>query len=95
MYELGRVHILEAFYELVYDVLFVDWLQNICANNSVQISLHEIKDKVNVSIIFSLENIAKSHNIGVTGELLQVLNFTVGSLGICSITKGIKTFLES
>ena len=40
--------------ELPHDVLLVDILQDVCPDDSVQICLHEIEDKVDVTVIFSL-----------------------------------------
>ena len=44
----------------------MDVFQNIGPDNSVQVSLHEIKDKVNITIVFSSNNILKSDDILVT-----------------------------
>ena len=55
---------------------------------------HEIKHHVNVTIIFCFQDITETNNVWVSCQLLQVLNFTVCSLCICGITKGVKTFFD-
>jgi len=60
------MHVLEALQALINNILFMDVFQNIGPDNSVQISFHEIKDKVNVSIVLSSNNILQSDNILMT-----------------------------
>jgi hypothetical protein len=60
----------------------------------MQVGLHEIEDEVDVAVILGLENVAQAHNVGVAGELLEVLDFAVRALGVRGVTKGVKAFLQ-
>ena len=53
----------------------------------MQVGLHEIEDEVDVAVILGLENVAQAHNVGVAGELLEVLDFAVRALGVRGVTE--------
>ena len=53
----GRVHILEGSEDLVHDVLLVDLFQDVGSDDSVQVGLHVLKNKVDVAVVLSLQNI--------------------------------------
>lgn len=57
MQKVGRMHVLQTFQALVHDVLLVDILKDVSSDNCMQVSIHEIKDQIDVSIILSSDNI--------------------------------------
>ena len=44
MQQVGGVHVLEALQALINDVLLVDVLENVGADDCVQIGVHEVED---------------------------------------------------
>ena len=65
------MHILEGLEELVHDVLLVHFLQDVSTDDGMKIRVHELKDKVDVSIIVSLEYVPQLHNVLVVVQLLR------------------------
>ncbi len=57
------MHVFQAFEHLVNDILLVDVFQYICSDNCVKISIHEIKHKVNIPIVFSSDYILEANDI--------------------------------
>ena len=51
------MHILQTLEALVDDILFVNIFQDVGTDNSMQIRIHKVKDKVDVSIIFGSNRI--------------------------------------
>jgi hypothetical protein len=92
--QIGRVHIFQTFEALINDVLLVDILENICSDNGVQICIHEIKNKVNISIILRPDYVLKSNDVFMTVQLLQEDDFSKCPLSIGCVLKGIEVFLE-
>lgn len=65
------------------------------SDDSMKISVHEVEHQVNVSIIFSSDNILEADNIFMTRKFLQENDFSKRSLCISCILKCIKILLES
>ena len=59
MDEIGAVQILERFRNLIDDVLLVLLLQDVLANDAVQIDLHVLEDEVDVSIVLSSDDVVQ------------------------------------
>jgi hypothetical protein len=55
--ELRRVHVLEGAEDLVHDVLLVDLLQNVGADDGVQVGLHVLEHQVDVAVVLGLEDV--------------------------------------
>ena len=51
------MHILQSAEELIHDVGFVDVLQYVCPDDSMQVRLHVIKNEVYILVILSLEHV--------------------------------------
>lgn len=68
--------------------------KDICSNYCVQICIHEVKYKVNVSIIFSSDYVLKADNVFVPSQLLQENYLTESSLCVCSILEGVEILLQ-
>ena len=49
------MHVLQGLEELIHDVLFVYLLKDVGSNHSMQISLHVLKYKVDVPVIFCFQ----------------------------------------
>jgi hypothetical protein len=88
------MHILKAFEYLVDDVLLVDILEDVCANHSVQIRVHEVEHQVDVAVIFSAHHILESDDVFVAGEFLQEDDLAEGTLSIRRILESIEVLLE-
>ena len=89
------MHVFQTLENLVYDVLLMYIFKYIGSDDSMKISVHEVEHQVNVSIIFSSDNILKADNIFMTRQFLQENDFSKRSLCISCILKGIKILLES
>ena len=59
----------------------------------MQICIHKVKYKINVSIIFSSDNILKADDILMTVKFLQKYDFSESSLCVCCVLESIKAFL--
>ena len=95
MEEIGGVHEFEAFQDLVDDILFVDVLQDVSSDYSMQVCVHEVKYQVDVSVIFGPDHVLKPNDILMTVELLQKDDLSECSLGVCRILKSVKVLLQS
>ena len=87
------MHVLETLEALVDDVLFVDIFQDVGSNNRVQISVHKVEHKVNISIVLRTNHILKSNNVLVSIQFLQKYYFTESPLGVSCILESIEVFL--
>lgn len=56
---------------------------------------HEVKHKINVSVIIGLDNVQQPNDVPMAIQLLQVHDFAERALGVRGIAKGIKAFLQS
>ena len=61
----------------------------------MEISIHEIKDQVNVSIVLSSDNVLQPDDILMPRQLLQKDDLSEGSLRVCCILECIKVLFES
>jgi len=66
MQNVSRVHVLETFQSLIDDVLLVNVLKNVCSDNCVQVSLHVVEYKVDVSIVLCSDHIEESDDVLVS-----------------------------
>lgn len=105
----GTVHVLETLQELIDDVTLVHIFQNVCANDSVQVSFcftklaptelplhtHIFEHKVYVLVVIGLQDVQKCDNVFVVGKALKEDNFSEGSLCVRGILESTKDLLES
>lgn len=56
---------------LVEDVLFVDCLHDVCADDCVEVGLHEVEHQVDVLVVLCLEDVEEGDDVGVPVEFLQ------------------------
>lgn len=94
MEDVGAVHVLECFEQLIHGVLLVNVLQDASTDDSVQVGLHVLKDEVDVPIIVCLEHVEEFDDVLVSMEFLKEHDLTECTLGICGILEGIKYLLE-
>ena len=55
---------------LIHDILDVNWLQYLGLNDSMQVSVHELKHQVDVLIIAGSDDIQQLYHVLVRGKLL-------------------------
>mmetsp|Transcript_27717 Transcript_27717/g.73215 ORF Transcript_27717/g.73215 Transcript_27717/m.73215 type:complete len:454 (+) Transcript_27717:27-1388(+) len=63
---LPGVHVLQRLEQLVDDVLLVDLLEDLGADDRVQVGLHEVADQIDVLVIVGLEHVQQPHNVLVS-----------------------------
>ena len=93
MQKISRVHILQALQYLVNDILFMDVFKDVCADYCMKISIHEVEYQIDISIVFSPNNVLQPYDVFMASQLLQENNLTEGTLCICCILEGIKVLL--
>jgi len=94
MQQVCRVHELEALEILIDDVLLVYVFQNVGSDNCVQVSVHEIENQVDVTIVLSSNHVLQSNYILVARQLLQKYDLTEGPLGISGILESVEVFFQ-
>ena len=94
MQKIRRVHVLQAFQDLVDDVLLVDIFEDVGTDDSVKISVHEVEDEVNVTIVFSADYVLKANNVLVTSQLLQEDDLAERALRISGVLESVEVLLE-
>ncbi len=94
MQQIRRVHVLEALEYLINDVLLVDVLEDIGADNCVKIRVHKVEDQIDVPIVLGANDILQADDILMTGQLLQEDNLSKSTLGIRCVLEGIEVLLE-
>ena len=66
MKQVSRVHELEGFEHLVYNVLLVNLFQDVSSDNCMQIRIHKVKYQINIAVVFSPDNILQPDYIIVS-----------------------------
>ena len=94
MQQVGGVHELEALQVLVDDVLLVDVFKDVGPDDSVQVSIHEVENEVDVAIVLSSDHVLQSDYILVARQLLQENDLAEGPLRIRSILESVEVLLE-
>mmetsp|Transcript_33887 Transcript_33887/g.100659 ORF Transcript_33887/g.100659 Transcript_33887/m.100659 type:complete len:438 (+) Transcript_33887:197-1510(+) len=89
-----RVHVLQRLEQLVDDVLLVDLLKDLGADDGVQVGFHEVADQIDVLVVVGLEHVQQPHNVLVTVQLLQEHDLPERALGIRRILEGVEALLE-
>mmetsp|Transcript_603 Transcript_603/g.2296 ORF Transcript_603/g.2296 Transcript_603/m.2296 type:complete len:371 (+) Transcript_603:176-1288(+) len=87
------VHVLQGLEKLVDDVLFVNILEDVGADDSVQVGLHVVADQVDILVVVGLQHVGQSHDVLVAIELLQEHDLAEGALRIGGILEGIEALL--
>lgn len=60
----------------------------------MKVSVHEIEYEINISVIFSPDNILQTNDVLMARELLEEDDLSECTLGICCILKSIKVLLQ-
>ena len=90
-----RVHVFQALEYLVDDILLVDVFENVGTDHCVQVSIHEVEDEVDVTIVLSSDYVLKTDYVLVAGQLLQEDNLSESTLRISCVLESIKILLDS
>ena len=88
------MHIFKTLQVLIDDILLVDIFEDVGTDYCVKIGIHEVEDKIDITVVFSANDILQSNDVLVTRKLLQENNLAERSLSISSILEGIEIFLE-
>ena len=88
------MHVLQALKHLINDVLLVDVLEDIGADNCVKIRVHKVEDQIDVPIVLGTNDILQADYILMPRQLLQEDNLSKSTLGISCVLEGIEVFLE-
>ena len=72
----------------------MDVLQNVGADDCMQICIHEIEDQINVSVVLRTDNILQADDILMARQLLQEDDFSESSLCVRCVLKGVEILLE-
>ena len=80
---------------LIENVFFMNIFKNFGSNDSMQISLHEIKNKIDVFVILCSDEILQTNDVRVAIQLAQENNLAESPLGVSCILKSIEYLLDS
>ena len=64
------MHIFQTFKTLINDILLMDIFENICPNNSMEISVHKIEHEVDVAVVLCTDYVLKADDVLVAVQLL-------------------------
>jgi len=92
--QVHRMHVFQALEYLVDDILLVDIFENVGTDHCVQVSVHEVENKIDVAIVLSSDYVLKTDNVLVTGQLLQEDNLSESTLRISCVLESIKILLD-
>lgn len=94
MQQISRVHELETLQVLVDNVLLVDVFEDVGADHSMQVCVHEVEYQVDIAVIFSANYVLEANNVLMARQLLQENDLTEGTLGVSCVLEGIEVFLH-
>lgn len=55
--------VLETAEDLVHDILFVDFFEDVGPDDSVEVGFHVFKDEVDVTVVFCFENVEELDDV--------------------------------
>lgn len=93
MDDIGVVQIVDGFADLVDDILLVPVLENVAADEGMQVDVHVLKDQVDINVVTGAEDLLQPNNIRVF-ELLQKHDLAVDALSISRVGESIEIFLQ-
>lgn len=94
MEKVGGVHELQALEHLIDDVLLVDVFEDVRADHSMQICIHEIEHQVDITIVLGPDHVLQADNVLVTRQLLQENDLSEGTLRVCCVLESVEVFLQ-
>ena len=71
----------------------MDIFEDVSTDDSMQVGVHEVEDKVDVAIVFGANYILEPNNVLMV-YLLQKDNFAEGALSVSSILECVEVLLE-
>ena len=57
------MHVLQALEYLIDDILLVDVFKDVSSDDCMQVRVHEVKDQVDVPVVFSSDHILQSDDV--------------------------------
>lgn len=91
MNNVGFMQILNSFDQLVKNVTIVKIFEDFLSDSIVEICLHELKNQVQIFIVFRSNDSVEFDNVLVI-DLVEEDDFAVGALGVGGMLKGVKYF---
>ena len=88
------MHVLQALQDLVDDVLLVDIFEDVGTDDSVKISVHEVEDEVDISVVFCADYVLQANNVLVASQLLQEDDLAERALRVSSVLESVEVLLE-
>ena len=64
------MHIFKTLQVLIDDILLVDIFEDVGTDYCVKIGIHEVEDKIDITVVFSANDILQSNDVLVTRKLL-------------------------
>mmetsp|Transcript_53348 Transcript_53348/g.108529 ORF Transcript_53348/g.108529 Transcript_53348/m.108529 type:complete len:356 (+) Transcript_53348:57-1124(+) len=92
--QLCSVHVVQRLQQLVAHILLVDVLQDVGADDVVQIRFHIVEHKVDVLVVLRTDNVQQPDDVVVATELLEVHDLTERALGVRGVAEGVEALLE-
>ena len=84
------MHVLQALEDLVHNILLVDVFEDVGSDNGMEIGIHEVKDEVDVSVVFRPDDILEPNDVFVASQFLQKDDLSECALGVCGVLKCIE-----
>jgi hypothetical protein len=88
--DVGGVDVLEAFEDLVDDELFVDFFEDVAADDGVEVDFDELEDEVDVVGVLGFDDVEQPDDALVALELVQEDHLAVGALGVRGVVEGVE-----
>ncbi len=91
MDNVGLMQILNSFYQLINNITIVKIFEYFLTDGIVKICLHELENKVQIFVVLWSNDSVEFDDVLVI-YLMEEDNFTVSTLGISRMLKGVKYF---
>ena len=72
----------------------MDVLQDVSSDDCVQVSVHEIENQVNITVILCTNDVLEADNILVSSQLLQENDLTESALSVSGVLESVKILLN-
>ena len=91
--EVGGVQVVEGLGDLVGDEAAVLLLEEVLADERVEVDVHEFEEDVDVLVAGRANDLPQLHDVGVA-EALQEHDLAVGALGVRGVLEGVEVLLQ-
>ena len=79
---------------LVHDELLVHRLEDVGADDGVEVGLHVVEDEVDVLVVLRLQHVLQPDDVLVPRQPLQVHDLAEGALCVGRVLEGVKDLLQ-